>query len=75
MAKMKKPAFNANSMRPLLPGFGTSTVFVYAVPEGAGRYALVFSPEGGRQARLASSGRFPSAPRIRSAVNSCDCVG
>ena len=53
MAKVKKPAFNANSMRPLLPGFGTSTVLVYAVPKGMVRYALVFSPRGaGRKTRL-----------------------
>ncbi|MDP1794930.1 MAG: DUF4352 domain-containing protein [Acidimicrobiales bacterium] len=53
MAPMKKPAFNANSMRPLMPRFGTSTVFVYTVPRGSSRYALVFTPGGARgKARL-----------------------
>ena len=46
MAKMKKPAFNASSMRPLLPRFGTSTVFVFSVPKGAAHYTLEFSPGG-----------------------------
>lgn len=53
MAKMSKPAFNASSMRPLQPRFGTSTVFVYTVPKGSGRYALAFSPDGvGKGPRL-----------------------
>jgi hypothetical protein len=46
MAKMHKPAFNASSMRPLQPRFGTSTVFVYTVPKESGHYALAFSPDG-----------------------------
>jgi hypothetical protein len=45
-AKISKPAFNASSMRPLLPRFGTSTVFVYQVPKGSVHYTLVFSPNG-----------------------------
>jgi hypothetical protein len=53
MAKMKKPAFNASSMRPLLPRFGTSTVFVFSVPKGSAHYALTFSPTGvGKGTRL-----------------------
>jgi hypothetical protein len=53
MATMTKPAFNASSMRPLLPGFGTSTALVYPVPKKADRYTLVFSPGGaGKKAQL-----------------------
>lgn len=43
-AEIGKPAFNARSMRPLLPNFGTSTVFVYRVPLGRARYTFVFTP-------------------------------
>jgi hypothetical protein len=39
-------AFNARSMRPLMPRFGTSTTFVYRVPQGSVRYRFVFSPPG-----------------------------
>jgi hypothetical protein len=55
LAKTTKPAFNASSMRPLLPGFGTSTVFVYAVPAGSkDRYTLTFSPpKPGKKSQLA----------------------
>jgi hypothetical protein len=53
MAKMTKPAFNAASMRPLLPGFGTSTALVYQVPKESVRYTLLFSPKGaGSKARF-----------------------
>jgi hypothetical protein len=53
MAKMRKPAFNASSMRPLQARFGTSTVFVFTVPTGSGHYALAFSPDGvGKGTRL-----------------------
>jgi hypothetical protein len=45
-AKISKAAYNANSMRPLLARFGTSTVFVYQVPKAAARYTFVFSPPG-----------------------------
>lgn len=45
-AEILKPAFNARSMRPLLPRFGTSTAFVYQVPKGLARYAFTFSPRG-----------------------------
>jgi len=54
LAKVQKPAFNAASMRPLLPRFGTSTVFVYEVPTGSSsHYTLAFSPPGlGKKSRL-----------------------
>jgi hypothetical protein len=46
LAKVQKPAFNASSMRPLLPRYGTSTVFVYQVPAGSARYTFAFRPPG-----------------------------
>jgi hypothetical protein len=53
MATMTKPAFNATSMRPLLPGFGTSTALVYPVPKESDRHTLVFSPKAvGKKAQL-----------------------
>ena len=45
-AKISKAAYNANSMRPLLARFGTSTVFVYEVPNGLVRYTFAFLPPG-----------------------------
>lgn len=45
-AKVAQAAYNANSMRPLRPRFGTSTIFVYRIPKGAGRYTFVFTPPG-----------------------------
>jgi hypothetical protein len=52
-AIISKAAYNARSMRPLLARFGTSTVFVYQVPKGLGRYTFVFSPQGlGKKTRL-----------------------
>jgi len=39
-------AYNARSMRPLMPRFGTTTVFVYKVPKGSQRYTFTFSPPG-----------------------------
>ncbi len=44
LAKMSKPAFNASSMRPLLPQFGTSTALVFEIPKGWGSYTLAFTP-------------------------------
>jgi hypothetical protein len=52
-ADVSQAAFNARSMRSLLPRFGTSTVFVFEVPKGAERYAFVFTPEvSGHKTRL-----------------------
>ncbi len=53
MADIPKPAYNANSMRPLMGRFGTSTVFVYRIPKGSVRYTFAFSPpNAGDKARL-----------------------
>jgi hypothetical protein len=52
MADMTQPAFNARSMRLLLPRFGTSTVFVYRVPKGTEHYTFAFTPQGAGGTRL-----------------------
>ena len=43
-AKISQAAYNANSMRPLMPRFGTSSIFVYRVPAGSKRFTFVFTP-------------------------------
>jgi len=45
-AKTSQAAYNASSMRPLQPRFGTTTIFVYKVPRGSARYTFAFSPPG-----------------------------
>ena len=45
-AKTSQAAYNASSMRPLMPRFGTSTIFVYRIPKGSKRYTFVFTPPG-----------------------------
>ena len=51
-ADIPKAAYNARSMRPLSPRFGTSTVFVYQVPKGLVRYTFAFSPPGTGKTRF-----------------------
>ncbi|MEI8083780.1 MAG: DUF4352 domain-containing protein, partial [Actinomycetes bacterium] len=52
-AETSQAAFNAHSMRPVSPRFGTSSVFVFGVPKGAERYTFEFSPTvGGKTTRL-----------------------
>lgn len=39
------PAFNAQSMQQLLPGYGANTAFVYLLPSGAKGYVFAYTPE------------------------------
>lgn len=39
------PAFNAQSMQQLLPGYGANTAFVYLVPSSANGYVFGYIPE------------------------------
>lgn len=44
-AKGVPPAFNAKSVRPVLYGYGTSTVFAYTVPKDSSGYIFTFAPK------------------------------